>query len=195
LIRLRDIEQYCLHILKHQQSALVRVGLEDWTGCTEEITELVRLVNRNPGIKLTSHTLYVVISYRLSDNIRQGQFLGNIVEQTDKVMITQKFAKPGTGHGVMQTQRRTDGQKKQYGYLWLQMKPEYAEPWMVKSLGEWYTREQMPMLWEWQLRLGLQFKTRGVRPYCPQPVSDSRWSARSLLMQGMKVAGYIFGRR
>ena len=176
-----DIEQYCQHILKHQQSALVRITTECWVGRATDITELVRLVNLNPGVELTPYTLYMGDDNKLSDVIKQGQFLRNIVEQTDKVMLTNTSLKPGT-RLTMQTSREimpTDGPKRKYGYLWLQVKPEYAEPWMAKSRGEWYTEEQIPKMWEWQIKLGLQFEVWGVRPYCPQPVGHSQLSARS----------------
>ena len=117
-------------------------------GRATDITELVRLVNLDPGVELTPYTLYMGDGNELSDVIKQDQFLRNIVEQIDKVMLTQPCLKPGT-RLTMQTSREimpTDGPKRKYGYLWLQVKPEYAEPWMAKSRGEWYTEEQMPTL-------------------------------------------------
>lgn len=133
----------------------MRITSEDWAGRATDITELVRLVNINPGVELTPYTLYIEKAYRLPDIIEQGQFLRNIVEQTDRVIFTQQCLKPGTSTSMwtssIWTSRRTmptDGPKRKYGYLWLQIKLEYAEPWMAKSLGEWYTEEQMPKMLE-----------------------------------------------
>ena len=138
-------------------------------GRATDITELVGLVNLNPGVELTPYTLYIGDANRLSDVIKQGQFLRNIVEQTDKVMLTNPCLKPGTII-TMRTSRKimpTDGPERKYGYLWLQIKPEYAEPWMAKSRGEWYAEEQRSLMLEWLYKLGLQSKNSGVRPYCP----------------------------
>ena len=184
-IRLEDIEQYCHHILRHQHSALVRITSEVWSGCcdrADDITELVRLVDRNPGIVLIRYRPYITSAIRLTNRIQQGQVLRNIVEQTDKVFVTRKILWTWTP-GARRRQKIgtiiAPEDPNKYGQLWLQIKPEYAEPWMAKSLRERYTDEEIRLLFEWQLKLGMKFQSRSVLPYCPKPIGDSHLSACS----------------